>query len=290
MSHRVVRGIRHGLAVALAVGLTARPAAAGGTGTPDAENRYPNVGVVVVTEGFPGVPFLQGSCVLVHPRVVLCAGHSTAAGERLLAQGIPLFDLFRVNFGPDAFHPLVSAEAVAMFTHPGHVENPDLPVGIELAHDYDLGVIILKEPVDLPCATLPDVGLLDALKQAGVLGGRGNPAKFIDVGYGAAVRFPPPEELPRDGLRRVSFPEYRAVETVWVRASMTTVNGDSGIGSGDSGGPLFWHDGEGDLIVVGINSQVDAQRVATLWAARTDLPESLEFIRSIIDLVDGGGL
>src|SRR5262249_45081572 len=193
--------------------------------------------------------------------------------ERLLAQGIPLFDHFRVNFGPDAFHPLVSVGAVAMFTHPGHVENPDVPAGIELAHDHDLGVVILKEPVDLPCARLPSLGLLADLKRAGVFGGRGNPVKFIAAGYGATIQFPPPQEVRADGLRRVSFPEYRAVETVWLRMNQSFAAGNSGIAGGDSGCPVFWRAPDGELIVVGIASQTDVQRVAAFWAARTDLAE-----------------
>jgi hypothetical protein len=288
MSRRVIPGLSTCMAVALAATLTAHPAIAGGTGQPDTENRYPNSGAIVVTSGFPGVPFIQASGVLIHPRVLLCAGHSTAAGERLIAQGIPLFEHFRVNFGPDAFHPLVSAEAVAMFTHPGHVENPDLPVGIELAHDHDLGVVILKEPVDLPCATLPSEGLLDDLKRAGLLGDQGNPVKFIAAGYGATLEFPPPEEVRPDGLRRVSFPEDRAGETVWLLMNQNFAAGNSGVAGGDSGCPVFWRAPDGELIAVGITSQTDAQRVSVFWASRTDLAESLDFIEFVFDLVDDG--
>jgi hypothetical protein len=41
------------------------------------------------------------------------------------------------------------------------------------------------------------------------------------------------------------------------------------------------------LIVVGITSQVDANRVSNLVAYRLDRPEAQEFIEFILDLVEG---
>jgi hypothetical protein len=275
----------------LAAAWTARTAFAGGKGQPDSENRYPNVGAIVVTSGFPGVPFIAGSGVLIHPRVLLTAGHKSSEAEFLLDQGIPLFDHFRVNFGPDAFNPLISVEAVAVFTHPEHVADPLVTHGYNLAHDHDLGVIILKEPVDLPCATLPYEGLLDDLKDAGLLVDQGTHEKFDAVGYGATLEFPPPEEvLPPDGLRRFSSPEYRAVQTVWLLMNQNLAAGNSGIAAEDGGAPVFWRAPDGELVVVGISSQTDAARVSLFRAARTDLAESLDFINTILALVEGGAL
>jgi hypothetical protein len=80
------------------------------------------------------------------------------------------------------------------------------------------------------------------------------------------------------------------VETVWLLMNQTVAAGNSGVAAGDSGGPVFWRAPDGELIVVGITSQADAQRVAVSWASRTDLAEPLDFIRFMVDLVDCGWL
>jgi hypothetical protein len=273
---------------ALAATLTARAAFDDGEGEPDSENQFPNVGTIVVTSGFPGVPFIEFSGVLIHPRVLICPGHRTAFAERLLAQGIPLFDHFRVSFGPDAFDPSTWVEAVAVFTHPGNVGNPDPAGGIGHADDQGIGVVILKEPVDLPGATLPYEGLLDDLKDAGLLVNQGEHARFAAVGYGATLEFPPPEEVVRDGLRRVSSPEYRALEKNWLQMNQNPAAGNSGIPLSDAGGPVYWRAPDGELILVGISSQVDPWRVSNFIAYRLDRPEARDFIEFILDLVDGG--
>jgi hypothetical protein len=286
MSRRIFTGFSLCVAAAVAAVLATHLAFAGGTGEPDSENRYPNVGAIVVTSGFPGVPFIEGSGVLIHPRVLICAGHSTALAERLLDQGIPLFDHFRISFGTDAFDPSTWREAVAVFTHPGYVGGPEMFNYFILPHDHDLGVVILKEPVDLPFATLPYEGLLDDLKDAGLLVNEGEHEKLIAVGYGPTIEFPPPEGVILDGLRRVSSPEYRALDNNWLHMNQNPAAGNSGIPVGDSGGPAFWSNLDGELIVVGITSRKN--RLGNFLAYRLDLPEAREFIEFILALVDGG--
>jgi hypothetical protein len=282
MSRRVLLRLSW-CAAALAATLTTQPVLAGGTGQPDTENRYPNVGAIVVIAGFPGVPYVQSSGVLIHPRVLLTAGHLTATAQNLVDQGIPLLDLTRISFGTDAFDPSTWVEIETFFTHPAFSFEPD-------AHSQDVGIIILKEPVDLPCATLPDVGLLDDLKRAGLLGNHGDPVKFLQVGYGNILEFPPPEELVSDGLRRFSLPEYRAVENVWLLMNMNPAAGNTGTGHGDSGGPLFWRAPDGGLVLVALVSRGAPEPVAVLKAYRIDIGEALDFIRFIVELVDGGWL
>lgn len=267
----------------LAVSSTAPPARAGGTGQPDTENRYPNVGAIVVIAGFPGAPYVQSSGVLIHPRVLLTAGHLTATAQDLIDQGIPLLDLTRISFGTDAFDPSTWVEIETFFTHPAFSFEPD-------AHSQDLGIIILKEPVNLPCATLPDVGLLDDLKRAGLLGNQGNPVKFLQVGYGNILEFPPPREIVSDGLRRFSFPEYLGLENVWLLMNMNPAAGNTGTGHGDSGGPVFWRAPDGGLVLVALVSRGAVEPVAILKAYRTDTAEALGFIRTVLDLVEGGAL
>jgi hypothetical protein len=104
------------------------------------------VGAIVVIAD-PDHPEVVGSGVLIHPRVLLTAGHVTITSERLLRDGVPLFEVSRISFGTDAFDLSSWVEAVAVMPHPGFEGDA-----------HDLGVVILKEPVDLPCATLADDG------------------------------------------------------------------------------------------------------------------------------------
>src|SRR3954469_5854250 len=99
------------MTAALAAIMMVHAALAGGTGQLDTENRYPNVGCIVVTSGLPGTPAVKASGVLTPPRVLLTAGHFTAEGEELLRQGVPLFDISRISFGTDALDPSTWLEA-----------------------------------------------------------------------------------------------------------------------------------------------------------------------------------
>jgi len=248
-------------------------------GQPDIENRFSNVGAIVVTEGLPGAPYIVGSCVLIHPRVVLTAGHVTKSGEEALAQGVPLFDVSRISFGTNAFDPASWVEGVAIVTHPDFGTGPEFP---------DIGVIILKQPVDLPCAALPYEGLLDDLKDAGLLVPDGIHARFLAVGYGETLNFPPPEQILGDGPRRFSFPEYHSLTKTQLLLNQNPAAGNSGIGAGDSGGPLFWIAPSGELILVGIHRATDLERVALEFDYRVDVPQTLDFIDQVIEMVESG--
>jgi hypothetical protein len=270
-------GVASGVvAIILAATLVARAIT---FGEPDVNNRFPNAGAIVVTAGLPGAPYVVGSGVLVHPRVLLTAGHVTASGEEALAQGVPLFDISRISFGTDAFDPSTWVEGVAIVSHPDFGSPPDFP---------DLGVIILKEPVDLPCATLPYEGLLDDLKAAGLLVDQGAHKRFVAVGYGETLNFPPPEPILGDGPRRFSFPEYRSLTKTQVLLNQNPAAGNSGIGAGDSGGPLFWVAPDGGLVLVGNHRATDLQRIALAFAYRADVPQSLDFINQVIVMVEAG--
>ena len=67
------------LGLLLGATLAVRPVRAV-SGEPDVDNRFPNAGAIVVFAD-PDHPTVPGSGVLVHPRVLLTAGHVTASGE-----------------------------------------------------------------------------------------------------------------------------------------------------------------------------------------------------------------
>ena len=278
MNYRIFAALT-ALTVMAVAAVLARRAEAITFGQPDTENRFSNVGAIVVTEGIPGAPYIVGSCTLIHPRVVLTAGHVTASGEELLAQGVPLFDISAISFGTNAFDPASWVEGVALVTHPGFGTGPDFP---------DVGLIILKEPVDLPCATLPYEGLLDDLRAAGLLVNEGHHADLLAVGYGETLEFPPPEQITGDGPRRFSFPEYHSLTRTQLLSNQNPAAGNSGLGAGDSGGPLFWIAPNGELILVGIHRATDLQRVALAFDYRVDVPQTLGFIDFVIEMVEAG--
>ena len=269
------------LAAAVVAVVVVRPVQAG-DGEPDVDNRFPNVGAIVLT-GDPDNPLIKASGVLIHPRVLLTAGHVTAEGEELLRNGIPLFDISRISFGSDAFDSDTWVEAVDILTHPGF-HAPAQPAG-----EHDLGVIILKEPVNLPCARLAREGFLDDLKDAGLLRYPGVSKKFVAVGYGNLREFRPPGEFPADGLRRFSFPDYHALQhDNWIVLNQNQAAGNSGVAGSDSGGPLFWIDPDGELVVVAVHSGTDPNRVSRLWEYRTDTAAALDFIDWVIVMVEAG--
>jgi hypothetical protein len=276
MSRRVIPRLSLCVAAVSAAALTVRLAQAG-SGEPDVNNRFPNVGAIVVIRDANN-PEVVGSGVLIHPRVLLTAGHVTITGERLLRDGVPLFDISRISFGTDAFDPSTLVEAVAAMTHPGFE-----------ADSHDLGVVILKEPVDLPCATIADEGFLDDLKDAGLLRYPGVSRRFVAVGYGNTFTFPPPQEHPADGLRRFSFPDFHALQPEnWIVLNQNLAAGNTGLAAGDSGGPLFWLGPDGEPIVVAVHSGSDPQRVAKLVDYRTDTAVALNFIGLVIEAVEAG--
>ena len=116
----------------------------------------------------------------------------------------------------------------------------------------------------------------------------GRPTKFLAVGYGETLSFPPPGQIIGDGPRRFSFPEFRALTKTQLILNQNPAAGNSGIGAGDSGGPLFWRAPNGELVLVGIHRATDLQRIALEFDYRTDIPQSLKFLDAVVEMVDDG--
>ncbi len=247
-------------------------------GQVDEGNAYPNVGAVVWLPPDGSGPMVGCSGILIHPRVLLTAGHAT-----IFPQENPwVIPLSFVSFATDAFDPATWHEIEAVVTHPGYQ-----PTGANNPHMNDVGVVILKEAVDLPLATLPRVGFLDELKAAGLLrepGECGTPLTV--VGYGATRDWSPPESTPGDGWRRFAQSDYLALTQSWLYTLMNPATGNGGTGVGDSGGPAFWVQSDGTLVPVALTSRGDPELMATNIAWRADIPETLEFIDWVISVVE----
>lgn len=259
-----------GLFVPLALAITG--------GQVDEDNTYSNVGALVFAPR-TGTPFVGSSGTLVHPRVFLTAGHSTI----FMQQNPQVIPISFVSFGKDAFDPSTWHEVEEVITHPNYRAISGVNQSIN-----DVGVIILKEPVNgVPLANLPYAGFLDDLKAAHLLrkpGQSGTP--FTVVGYGATLDWPPPEITPGDGLRRFAETEYLHLTRSWLFTQQNPATGNGGTGGGDSGGPAFWVDDDGTLVLVAVTSRGDPNLVATTIAWRVDIPETLNFIDDVIAEVE----
>ena len=255
-------------------------------GEVDKSNTYSNVGALVGVPPDGSPPFVAFSGTLIHPRVLLTAGHSA----EFLVQNPWAIPLSRVSFGTDAFDPNTWHEVEAAITHPDYQSNPMW----NNPHANDVGVVILKKPVNtrkVPLATLPYKGFLDDLKAAGLLRepGQGG-TRFTVAGYGTTFDWPPPTDIPADGLRRFAQTEYLDLTQSWLFTLMNPATGNGGTGYGDSGGPTFWVAPNGTLVLVALTSRGNPECMATNIAWRVDIPETLDFIDWVIKEVKEGRL
>jgi hypothetical protein len=150
----------------------------------------------------------------------------------------------------------------------------------------DIGLVILKEPVDIPVAKLAHEGFLDELKAAGALRTKGDPSSFLLAGYGSTVEFPPPATFPPDGLRRFVYSDFQALLPDLLRLSQVAAKGHGGSGSFDSGGPRFWVQQDGSQVLSAVVSLGDPNNIATEFASRIDNRAALDFINSVLAQVD----
>jgi hypothetical protein len=262
-------------------------------GTPDNGDplEFPNVGAIVADKiplpfaGLPA-PFTASSGTLIHPRVVLTAGHSLEFMDELV--GLPTADPsdpstitiedFRVTFDFNA-HDATSAT----YYQVERVEYPPDYIPFngfgrpEASRDY--GFVVLAEPVvDIASVAFPDVGfLVDPENQAG---------RFTAVGYGYVPpqdNSPPPfgggtPRLP-SGLRHSSESEFQGLRTNYVLLNRSFVDDLGGTGPGDSGGPIFATDPEsGERVQVALISSGDRAGAHLGVHFRTDTSDFLSLV------------
>jgi Trypsin len=237
-----------------------QPAFAITNGQPDGDG-HPFVGAL-------SVEFASGkdwvcSGTLIAPQLFLTAAHCV----NWLPEGTPVFV---------SFEPLFSAGNTF---YPGHyVMAPITKNG--LAHDYDLALVFLDDPVagsemaSLP--VLPELGYFDQLGARGL-----RDQLFTSVGYGSPGRIKDggPLEFFYDGLRRFAVGSFNALDKNWLHLSMNPATGDGGTCYGDSGGPNFVGAGENKTpIIAGVTVTGDMVCQATNVIIRLDTPAAHQFI------------
>jgi secreted trypsin-like serine protease len=242
-------------------------------GEPDGEG-HPNIGAIVVILS-PEERFELCSGTLIDPVVFLTAGHCTDYLWMLIDSGLTA-DQVKVSFDSDNAVEEGHLDVIDIVTHPDYNFGPT-------ANPHDVGVLILAEPAGIDPATTAPEGFLDGLREEGKLRERGVAANFTAVGYGATLNWPPPQICAPDGVRRFSEPEYKNLRKAWISLLMNQApgTGASGVCYGDSGGALFWNEDDVDTLV-GVTSWGDARCVANANCYRVDIPDTLDFIDSVL--------
>jgi len=249
-------------------------------GSVDPGTVHPNVGIVVFRLDLLAPGFAQiCSGTLISERVVLTAGHCVDAFQTSIATGLSSgIDQLSVNFvTPHVPAPVGgdNREVVKMILH------PDYDARLVVKGGTDIGLLILKDPVvGITPATLPTVGLLDALKKAGDL--KPKNTTFRAAGFGT---FLDPVSPPTPTLGLAPFPRryvdvrLKGLMPRYIQMSNSLHSGDGGSCFGDSGGPVFLtHPDTGARLLVGVTSWGDAKCVGTGAGARTDMANVLKFI------------
>jgi Trypsin len=260
-------------------------------GAPDrGPKAHPYVGALVTEfEVAKGKTELLPACsgTLISPRVFLTAGHCT---DFLIEEDLPTYVSFDPTYKPGTseltkgtpyLHPtfcVPTPDNKAGCAPPG---RPELVGTLPRDFRYDVGVVVLKEPVRMATyGALPDAGLVDTLKEG---------QRLTTVGYGAnrfAIdREPPlpPEPVYLDDRYRATvrlLDTKPAVGDQFVKTTGVSLRGDKGESScyGDSGGPLFMPDQQ---TIVGVTSF----GIAPLcrgpgYYQRVDLPRVIKWVRS----------
>jgi secreted trypsin-like serine protease len=253
------------VAALAALSLAAGPAGAITFGQPDG-NLHPNVGALLADwdDESPG-PDILCSGTLIAPRVYLTASHCTAFLE---SEGISqVWVTFASAYDEDSTS-LRGLFSGTYHTHPlfgsGGADNT-----------FDIATVVLdREPGRTP-AQLPQVGVLDRLKQEGTISSK----TFTAVGYGTVRedKKTGPHALFFDGVRRYALQTFSSLSSAWITLSEQPSTGDGGTCFGDSGGPHFLGGTDSNLIV-SVTVTGDAQCRATDKTYRIDTSWARDFL------------
>jgi hypothetical protein len=255
------------------LGAFSSPAAAITDGELDGGD-HPHV-ALMVAKGPDGELLGRCSGTFLSPTLYLTAGHCTEGAtdvEIFLGSGpIPL----------GAGYPAAGADPCAGVT--GYPCTGDVS-GTPYTHPqydpsafylYDLGVVVLDEPVELPVyGELPTPGQLDSLEVR-------RSTTFTAVGYGLQKSFPDAAgwKDQAERTRYVAHPRLIKINTKTYGKSSFLVSANANTGGtcfGDSGGPYFIGDSN---VVAGVTSfGVNSTCAGTAGVYRIDQADDLDWL------------
>jgi hypothetical protein len=277
---------RHVLRITLALIATvaiAVPVFAIVGGELDTDNEFPNVGSIIATD-HPTIPTPQtvSSATLIHPKVVMTAGHTVALMRKLIQNNVVELADFGVVFTPDAHDETgIVYRITEMRIHEGFTDFDEKAA--RDATSIDVGLLILTEAVQgITPVQLPEAGFLDDLDLD--RGTSDSKPDFLIVGYGNDVV--PSATAPAgnpSGKRRVALSTFKSLRNSYLMLSQHFAHDEGGLSRGDSGGPAFWELDDGSLVQVGIAVNGDHASVSYGAHVRTDIQTVLDFIQDAID-------